>query len=1347
MSDSNAGLSEAKRALLRQRMRDNGSARGAHTAVLTHGQDGPAPLSTMQDQLWHFSRLAPDNPVYNEAISIRKSGAFDATAFQSAFTELIRRHQIWRSSFAVVDGEPAQITHAARAVELPVVDLSALGSADAVLEAGRLAAEQASRPYDLATGPLLRPLLVRIAADDHRLYLALHHMIFDGFSLYRVVLPELVALYEDFAAGRAPTLPEAAVQYADYSRWSRQRSRSDEVARLDYWRTHLEGAPTLDLPFDRPRPAHAAFRGAMEAMLIARPLADRLRALSREAGASLFQTMSAAFAVFLQRYSDQDEVVFGTVADQRQRPELEAMVGYCLTPLVLRASLGADPSFTELVRSVRTEVLDGLDHILPFDSLVRELRPPRHTAANPIFQVTIVLEPPMVATDPEWSLHQMDAIVGNAVGHAKFDLSIELDERPDGEIHGRLIYDRDLFDQATAKRMIEHWDSLLRGIVTNPSVPVSALPILTSADNERLASWNATDAEIPSQSCVHDLIATQARTAPHAPAVIAAEGNISYGELDERAGRLAAHLHQRGVTTGDIVGIHLERSMDMMVALLATMKAGAAYLPLEPGHPSQRLAAIVADARPVATITTSALVDGLPASRHGIVLIDTERDAWMAAEPLSPTSDPRTLAYVMYTSGSTGAPKGVLIEHGALVNQLTWCVESFHLSPEDRVLQKTPLAFDASVWELFAPLICGATVVLLAPEAHRDPQRIAATIGEQRVTVAQFVPSMLELYLAATRGSIDERLRFVAVGGERLSTTLVQRFFERFGADVELRNLYGPTEACINATSWRCTGGEGVVPVGRPVANTQVEVLDAALRRAPIGAVGELCIAGVQLARGYLDRPELTAERFIEDPSRPGRRLYRTGDRARWRNDGTLEYLGRRDDQVKIRGNRIELGEVETAVAAHALVGSCVVVVVEDRGEESLVAYVTARDGQRAPSVVELRAHVADRLTAAMMPTAFVAVDEIPLMPNGKADRRTLARQPWRRESSSSRAPRSATEQRLAAIWARVLDVASIGIDADFFDLGGHSLMAARLLTEVERETGVAVPLSAVIEGEFTIAAMGALVDGDAKNAHGVAPAPDSSGTASPALFFFHSDESTMFTLRHFMGPLGENQRVVGLLPERIARRFNRASSVEELARPLLETIRAVQPHGPYYLAGFSLGALLAYETASRLLEAGEEVAWLGNLDCETPEVGRRLVWLRSPRGFLRRLVERGPRRAARKAFRLAWRALRAPLVRLDLLPPLLSDGFDAEGATTLGVRYEVRGNAAPMELFVSADVVDMTGEPSLGWERVHDGEITVHHIPGTHVSMLTEPYVLVVADIVSASLRRAQLGAVAPSA
>jgi amino acid adenylation domain-containing protein len=1334
-------LSEAKRALLAQRLRGREAGNRAVLRSLPRAPGQPVPLSTAQEQLWYFSQLAPDNPVYNEAVTIRKEGPFDADAFARAFNEVVRRHDSWHSTFEVIDGVPMQRVRAAPTYELPVIDLRGVPADDREHAAAMAAVEDSRRPYDLARGPLIRPRLVRMADEHHRLYLSLHHLIFDGVTLYRVVLPELISLYNAYLAGEESPLPEPLVQYPDYALWERDSVSPAATERnLDYWRRQLGDAPTLQLPLDHPRPAQQRFRGGMVPITISAELAAQLRGVGRRAGATLFQVIATAFAVMLHDYSGQDDVVFGTVTDLRRRPELEGVVGYCLTPLAVRADLRGDPSFLEVLHRVRATLVDALDHQVPFGPLVAELRPRREPGANPVFQAMVVLEPPMIATDPAWSVHQMDVEVGSALGHAKLDLHIELDERPQGHVAGRLIYNSDIFTAQTAQRAAGHWHTLLAGIAADPERAISALPLLSAQERDQLlVEWNDTAADYPREACIHDLVRLQAERTPDAVAVVFGERRLTYAELDARAESVAGRLRAAGAGPGTLVAVCIERSLDMMVGLLAVLKAGAGYVPLDPGHPARRLAFMIEDSGATILLTQADRVADLPEQRARVLCVDsTDGAGGPTAAVATATAD--DLAYVIYTSGSTGTPKGVRIRHRSVVNLLTSLARRPGLTAADTLLAVTTCSFDMSVPDLWLPLVTGATMVIAPAHVARDGRSLARLIAASGATFMQATPASWQMLVDS--GWSGSEVLVALSGGDSLGAELAAWLAAHTAA---LWNAYGPTETTVWSSLARLQPGDQVT-AGRPLANTRIYVLNAAHQPVPIGVAGEVFIGGDGVAAGYLNRPELTAERFVPDPHVRGATMYRTGDLGRLLVDGRLEHLGRLDQQLKVRGFRVEAGEVETALQAHPLVAAAVVTGrAGPDGSVRLVAHVVG-DGTQ-PATADLRAHLRGLLPEHMVPSVFMALDALPLTANGKVDRNALPAPLWDTEQAAPlTAPRSATETRLAAIWAKTLAVqpARVGVDVDFFDLGGHSLLAARMLVEVEDELGVAVPLAAVIEGDFTVAGMAAIVDASRHHDELRGAVELQPRGRAPALFFFHADESTMLTLRHFIGPLGADQRVIGLLPGRSGRYFDRTSSVEELALPMLETIRSVQPHGPYYIAGFSIGALLAYEAAGRLEEAGEEVAWLGNLDCETPEVGRRLMWLRSPRGFLRRFVERGPRRAALKVGRIALRAVRAPLVALDVVPAPLTTDFDAAGARAIGVRYEIRGNRVPMELFVSADVVDMSGEPSLGWERVHRGTITVHPIPGTHLSMLTDPHVKMVASIVSESLRRAQVAQVA---
>jgi len=1294
-------------------------------------RSGPAPLSPAQEQLWYFSRLAPENPVYNEAVSIRKEGPFDATAFRAAFNEIVRRHEIWRTTFDDVDGEPLQIVGPAPTLELPIIDLSAMTAEEREREAVRLAAEAARVPYDLRHGPLLRPILIRFSEDHHRLYLCMHHLISDGVSLYRIILPELATLYDDFAGSRAPSLPAPAIQYSDYAHELRELGEGqDHARRVDYWRRRLSGASTLQLPLDHQRPLRPRFRGATMPLRISVELSARLRSLSHASGVTLFQALAAAFAVLLYRYSGQEEVVFGTLADMRERRELEGMVGYCLTPLVARIDMGAEPSFNELLERVRDDLIDGLSNLIPFERLVRELHPHREPGANPLFQAALVLEPSMVAADPAWSLHQMEAEVSNAVGSAKFDLLLELDERPEGQIDGRLIYDRDLFDPETAAQIAGHWITVLEGVVPAPDRPVSELPLLTAEQHHRqLVEWNATAAEYPQDACLHELVSAQAERSPDAVAAVFADQQLTYRELEERADTVARRLAARN-PHGGLVAIYLERSLEMLVGMLAILKSGAPYLPLDLDHPPQRLSLMLEDSGASALLTSSGLLPALPDRPPSVVCIDQQPpDDLTEPAPLAAVTA-EDLAYVLYTSGSTGRPKGVCISHRSVVNLLSSVARKPGMTANDTVMAITTYAFDIAATELWLPLVTGARLVIAAREVASDGRRLASLVERSKATIMQATPATWQMMLDS---GWSGQPGLVAVStGEPLPPALAESLLERAGS---VWNMYGPTETTVWSSGERVEPGAPIT-IGRPIANTRAYILSRGRQLAPVGVAGELAIAGDGVGAGYLHRPELTDERFVADPFHEGERMYLTGDLARYRPDGRIEHLGRLDHQIKIRGFRVEPGEIEAALTAtHDVAAALVLARGDGPAEMRLVAYVVPAG--IPPAASDLRDRLRAVLPAYMVPSFFVTLDALPLSANGKIDRGALPEPKPGQDVGGARVatPRSAEEERMVAIWARILGVDALGVDDDFFELGGHSLLALRLLLEVERGFGVEIPVSSFFDSAtVTVAGLAAKVERARGGGRSGGADAGLSARGTPILFFVQPWDSAMAALRHFARTLGSDYRVVGMLPERAGGRFDRSRTIEDLARPMLETVRENQPHGPYYIAGYSLGGLLAYEIAGRLRVAGEQVAWLGLLDASSPALVRRTF---SVRERARRLWRRDPRATLAMIHEASWRALTDRFARRP--DTERTPRFDVLGALWLIRRYNCLPNDAAMDLFVSDSTLPGDELANGGWDRGHAGPLRVHRVGGDHAAMMRDGNVDDLAEMVSARVKEAR--------
>jgi amino acid adenylation domain-containing protein len=844
-----------------------------------------------QEALWYLSVLAPYQTSYNETISIRKDGPFDVGAFRRAFDEIARRHEAWRTTFDTIAGEPVQVVAPAPSFDLPVVDLSHLTREQAERRAVRIAAEVSRVPYDVRRGPLLRPRLLRFPEDHHRLYLAMHHLIFDGVSVYRVVLLELIALYDAFCAGRPSPLPEPETRYADYARWEQQWITEPRVERrLKHWQQHLSGVPALSLPLDHPRPPAPRFRGGVLPLTVPRESVERLREVGQRVGATLFQVLAAVWSLLLSRYSGQHDLVFATPADLRQRQEFESVVGYCLTPVALRIDLSGDPPFTDLVVRVRNELLDGLDQLVPFERVVRELQPGGVSGANPIYQTMLVLEPPTVAPDPSWSIKTMESEIGDAVGATKLDLELQLDERPEGQIDGRLIYDRDLFEGATATRMAEHFSRLLGAVAADPTLTVSNVPILTPAEEHcQLVEWNAT-ATGRSSGVVHDLVRTRAARHPDAPAMSDAGGAISYAEMDRRAGWIAHRLFAAGVRPGAVVALCAEPSVDLVVGVLGVLKAGAAYLLLDPELPSAQLDFMVADSGAAAILAQPALAIRLAAAPARVLdLAESDHDEQAApAVPGDPVGSD-ALCCLQYALSPTGEPAGALIHHDSVVNLATAMAADLGIGAADTLVGLPSTLFHVSVLELWLPLLAGARLALAPAEVAGDGARLSRLIATERVTFLHARPSTWQT-LIATGLKATRSIRALS-GGEPLSPELADGILDRCRV---LWNAYGAVATTGYATLGRV---ERSVPVtiGRPIANARAYVLDSHNQPVPVGVTGELLVAGQGVASGYLNRADLTAEAFVDDPFGPGS-AYRTGDLARWQADGQLELVLARPD-------------------------------------------------------------------------------------------------------------------------------------------------------------------------------------------------------------------------------------------------------------------------------------------------------------------------------------------------------------------------------------------------------------------------------------------------------------------
>jgi amino acid adenylation domain-containing protein/non-ribosomal peptide synthase protein (TIGR01720 family) len=1015
--------------------------------------DGPRrALSFAEERLWLLDRLEPGGAEYVIPVAARLLGPLDAEALGRAVVALVERHDALRTTFTAEDGRPVAVVHAEARVALAVTRPAAPSRAEREAEARAALAREIRRPFDLTAGPLLRALLLAVDDEDHLLVLTLHHIVADGWTV-GVLRRELSALYAGFVGGALASLPPAP-RYGAYARWQRRWMAGDVLAgQLAYWRSRLGGAPPeLERPADHPRPPAQTHRGARHWLTLPPALAAALAELGRREGVTLFMTLLAALDVLLYRHTGARDLVVGTPIANRTRAETESLVGLLANTLALRVQVAPEGSFRALLAQVREACLGAYAHQeLPFERLVQELAPERDLRRAPVFQVMLTLQNAPAAPLALAGLTVRPEAADN--GTAKLELAFTALPGPEG-LRVAIDFATDRFEAATIARMAGHLEVLLAAVARAPGARVDALPLLTEPERHRLLrARNEAAGPLPGDLRLHELFEAQAARTPGAVAVTFEQQALTFRELDARANALARELQARGVGADTRVGLGLPRSLELVVALLGVLKAGGAYLPVDLSHPRERIDLLLADAGVAVIVTHAPLAARFAGRAPAVVALDAGAPAPPWAPPPPCPASAESLAYVIHTSGSTGHPKAAMIPHRAIVNHMLWMNARFPLAADDVVLQKTPLGFDASVWEVHAPLSTGARLHLARADGHRDPAYLLDTLAEQRVTVLQVVPALLELLLAEPVRAAAPALRRLFCGGEALTTSLSRRAAARFGVPVV--NLYGPTEAAVDALFHVCAPQAGAAePIGRPLTNTRAYVLDEAQEPAPEGVAGELYLGGAGVGRGYLGRPGATAERFVPDPfgGEPGARLYRTGDRARLLDTGVIEYLGRADDQVKVRGHRVELGEVEAALGAHPGVREAVAVVREDApGERRLVAYVVGPGATAAALYAFLHA----RLPEFMIPAAFVTVDRFPLSASGKIDRRALPAPPPAGGSDEGYvAPRTTAEAQLAGLWAEVLRLPRVGIHDHFFAVGGDSILAIQLVARA-RQAGL----------------------------------------------------------------------------------------------------------------------------------------------------------------------------------------------------------------------------------------------------------------------------------------------------
>ena len=1289
----------------------------------------PIPCSFAQERIWFIHQLDPQSSAYNIGLPVRLKGPLDKSALRECLSEVFRRHEILRTVFKTIDNQPMQVitpyseTMINRA--LTEFDIRNLPEAEQQTRALELAQEAFRAPFDLESGPLTRLGLIQISDQENIFLIFMHHIISDAWSLNQFA-SEIITLYNGFSAGKQAILPDLPVQYADYAAWQTDWLRGEVLERLlSYWRKQLDRVSVLELPTDRPRPLIQTYNGKTEVFTFPEDILHNLKRLSQQENVTLFMTLLSAFYVLLYRYTAQTDIAIGCPIANRNRVETERLIGMLANTLVIRLDLTGEPTFRELLHRLRRVMLDAYDHQdLPYSVLTSELNPERDTRFAPFTQVMFSLvDVPTPATSLEGIT--VETLHVDRYG-AQFDLTMSITDLP-FEKSISIEYNTDLFEAATIKRMMSHYFNLLQGIISDSMQTITRLPMLNEVERHQLLfEWNKTHKEFPDRACIHELFEAQAQMTQEKIALVFENQSLTYAQLNMKANQLAHFLRRKGVKRGALVGIHLPRSLDLVIAVLGILKIGAVYVPLDPSYPALRLAFMIADSDTTLVLSDSSLAGSFADHDIEVFFLDQEKEQISLEPSENPACDVAStdLAYIIYTSGSTGKPKGVPISHRSVVNFLVSMREKPGLTSDDVLLAITTLSFDIALLELFLPLIVGAKVVLVRREIINDGHLLSQTISDMDVTVMQATPATWNLVLeAGWKGS--QRLKILC-GGEALSRDLADQLLPRCA---ELWNMYGPTETTIWSSIEQIrTGGEAIT-IGRPIANTEMYILDDSLEPVPVGITGMLYIGGEGLSSGYLNRPELNANKFVLNPFQPGanRRLFVTGDLARYLTDGRIECLGRNDSQIKIYGFRVELGEIETVLSEHPAVRKSVVVVHEGgSGQKSLIAYIISQSEQLPPGS-ELRSFLREKLPGYMIPSSFVVIETFPLTPSGKLDRQALQTLTSLSEEVYV-APRNAIERELANIWEEVLNTSPIGMNKNFFELGGYSLQAIRLLNSVENVFGIKLPVATIFQYP-TVESMALIIESKAEHPDWSIIVPIQPKGSKPPIFCVHGAGGGVIGYSKLANWLGPDQPLYGIQAKGFNDDQEPHRQIEDMARAYLTAIKTIQPHGPYCLLGYSFGGIVAYELACQLKEQGEYVALLAILDAYALSRSWALKQLWRPKNLIKFILNIPP-------WLIDQWQVRSSRDYKQEIPDEFKRLFQAHVNSLL--KYHPRIYDGKITLFrVPILSLLRSFDPELGWEELARGGVETHLISGSHAKMLDDPYVENLARIIKSCLDR----------
>ncbi|MBW4672721.1 MAG: amino acid adenylation domain-containing protein [Desmonostoc geniculatum HA4340-LM1] len=1354
--------------------------------------DAPNPLSFAQQRLWLLAQLQGRSASYNMPIALQLDGNLNIHALHSSLAYLLNRHTTLRMYFPTVAGQPQVAIQNLEDIE--VLTYQRLGTGDwgdgedegdegdggVWGERGErflphpptpptlpmpnaqcpmpnaqcptiqnLIDAHAQELFDLNTGPLFKAKLLQLGGQKYVLLINMHHIISDGWSM-GVFVRELRQAYTAFIKGEIPNLTPLAIQYSDYAAWQRNWLQGEVLEnQINYWKHQLKDAsPLLELPTDYPRPAQQSYQGARHLYSLSPELTLAIKTLNQQQGTSLFMTLLAALSILLSRYSRQNDLCIGSPIANRTHSQTESLIGFFVNTLVLRNQIKPEQNFIEFLQQTRQTCLDAYSHQdIPFEFLVEKLQPERSMSHNPLFQVMLALEN---NENADLSLPELEIEwLGVTCPFAKFDLALMAVES-DNQLNLSWEYATDLFEKSTIQRMAEQFEVLLQGIINNANQPIKTLPLMTAAELLQLQCWNQTQTEYPEDKTLVDLFEQQVKKNPHHIALVFESQSLTYQQLNQKANQLAHYLipnHQ--IQPDTLIGVCVDRSLEMIIGVLAVLKAGGAYVPIDPNYPQERIGLMLEDSGISVLLTQSFILEKLPLAElensPQVICLDEETFTEELIENPSPKSKPDNLAYVIYTSGSTGRPKGVMIEHRGLINMTLAIAQVLQIQPQSRLLQFASFSFDASIWEIATALTAGACLYLAKKETLLPSQDLVKFLGDRQISHITLPPSVLSLLPQAALPD----WQVVVTAGEACPTELVTRWAKgrRFF------NGYGPTESTVCASVALCQPNGKKPPIGSPLANIRIYILDGHNQPLPPGIPGELCIAGVGLARGYLNRPETTAEKFIEvELFGKIERIYKTGDLAKWRDDGNLEYLGRIDDQIKLRGFRIELGEIESLLLQHPLVKEAIVILYKTESNQSLVAYVT---GEITTDLsTQLKNNLKSRLPDYMVPADIVVLDELPLTPNGKIDRKALPA-PDSRIEGLYEAPRNEVEQQLAKVWSAVLERQEIGIHDNFFDLGGHSLLAMKLLNNIQQIFGQQLSLSSLFQNPTIAQLAQQLCDTEVQQSHPDLLSLQPLGNATP-LFFLPGANGHGFYFRDLAINLGTENPVYGLETPGRDGLSPLPDSVPAHASQLIELLRQKQTKSPYVLIGYSSGCAVAFEMAAQLEQQGETVGFLAILDAGlvsrpeylTNRTDLDWIWQSIQRIEAIKGIYLGLEYddlAASPDDQARWDLAAEYLYRYNVLPEhstlsLLKNNLQVMQVLTLNyANYQPNYCiSAPIVLFRAQEVKEIVVQelqassdynlPDWGWQTFTQKSIKVISVPGNHGAMLYEPNVKILA-------------------